>query len=529
VKRLLPYTRSIIVSAYGDWKTARDSLKEYEASDFVGKEEGPEALKEVIDKLTQDLHIGDVRPAIIWLDQLSSEKIRDQLFPDDKDIPADQADELICRMFPKAEEVTLQVISDDSASDSSTSERISALRRSSRVFFASIKGERAYQIVKIARTRKIAQERGNYRTYLEKGLRDNRRPVMSADALLWDMGAIAYSYLGMSADGMPGAPQPFSKHYQQKADIALVLRPLQRFFDENNWGEWLKERRYMHCSLFDAYNRSWNNVFSLAKLDQWRTEPEHITFPELRGTFPNPTYWVSQHYQATTFIQAREAITHGDLHGDNLFVDDAHAWPLDFERTEYGPLLRDFVELIQDIVTRLAQIDDLSVLYALVVAICAPTQPNMPMRLPVLVQQHEHASKAFWVVQGLQELAYACTQYEDRREYLWGLLLNNLFAMTLLQDQANLARYRRTQLFASIVCTRLQRLNRAWPPTTWPSIEWALLPNTEPPGLPAAGSIAANNATALNGNASGPMLSGTFTGPVTVHIAHVAEASEEQG
>ena len=69
---------------------------------------------------------------------------------------------------------------------------------------------------------------------------------------------------------------------------------------------------------------------------------------------PNPVTWVLKHRVDSSTLSARQAITHGDLHGDNIFVDDIHAWAIDFERSGEGHILRDFTELEVDILTRLA-------------------------------------------------------------------------------------------------------------------------------------------------------------------------------
>ncbi len=49
-----------------------------------------------------------------------------------------------------------------------------------------------------------------------------------------------------------------------------------------------------------------------------------------------------------------EAVTHGDLHGDNLLIDSRkNAWVIDFERSGEGHVLQDFIELESDILNRL--------------------------------------------------------------------------------------------------------------------------------------------------------------------------------
>ncbi len=57
--------------------------------------------------------------------------------------------------------------------------------------------------------------------------------------------------------------------------------------------------------------------------------------------------------------KTRVAITHGDLHGDNLLVDNQkNVWVIDFERCGEGHILQDFIELEADIFNRLEEHND---------------------------------------------------------------------------------------------------------------------------------------------------------------------------
>ena len=169
------------------------------------------------------------------------------------------------------------------------------------------------------------------------------------------------------------------------------------------------------------------------------------------------------------------AVTHGDLHGDNLFVDAQNAWPIDFERTGPGPILRDFVELIQDLLTRAARFSlaDLPVFYELAVAICTPIRPDQRMQMTQAIKDHPEAHKAFAVVQDLQLLAATRTQYTDRREYLWGLLLNSLFVVRLLDQEQDTTRREITLLLAAVICDRLACWGKQdWRPKDSPPLNW---------------------------------------------------------
>jgi hypothetical protein len=94
------------------------------------------------------------------------------------------------------------------------------------------------------------------------------------------------------------------------------------------------------------------------------------------------------------------------------------------------------------------------------------------MPLTAAIRDNAEALKAIEVVRGLQALAYERAQYDDQREYLWGLLLNNIFVLTLLPEGGG--RQVRTLLFASVICGRLDQWERrgTWPPHDWPAVAW---------------------------------------------------------
>jgi FixJ family two-component response regulator len=478
VPKLHP-TAAIIVSGFGDRKSVVSALKEYGAFDFVGKEDGPEQIQKTIEEAAHQLSACVHRAHISWSHDLSSERIRDLLFPDRPDVPDDEADELIGRMFPQAQRVALTLIADDlDAPLDDLSEvfgPVSALRRQSRVFRATIDDQRAFRVVKLARTDKIARELSNYHTYVQFGLQEMYRPEQFAEALLWDIGGVAYSYVGNSGLGAPGGPRTFTTYYRAAERADQILPPLRHFFALTNWGNWYRnEIKPLGMSLFDAYDTIWRGVLRRS-LNTWAHHDRQHQIDGFPASLPNPTRWLADHFQTSQLVlHTRQAVTHGDLHGDNLFVDKDRAWPIDFERTGPGPILRDFVELTQDIMTRIGRLGagDLDVMYELIMAICASQLADTSMPISAAIRDNAEALKALEVVRGLQCLAYERAQYDDQREYLWGLLLNNMFVLTLLPEDSG--RQARTLLFASVICSRLDHWERrsAWPPKDWPPIEW---------------------------------------------------------
>jgi hypothetical protein len=205
------------------------------------------------------------------------------------------------------------------------------------------------------------------------------------------------------------------------------------------------------------------------RLENFGHQEEKWAFPGLSASLTNPVPWALRHANDSLIPDSRQAITHGDLHGDNLFVDSEHAWAIDFERTGPGHILRDFIELEVDIVTRLVSFPshDLSRLYELAVVLAKPSEPAASIRGTSGLLAEPETRKALGVVAGLRRLAYEVTDYQDAREYLWGLLLDTLFVAALAAEGA--PQRERALLFGSVLCERLRHWGGEWPPGDWPA------------------------------------------------------------
>ena len=188
-----------------------------------------------------------------------------------------------------------------------------------------------------------------------------------------------------------------------------------------------------------------------------------ITIDGLPGLYLNPFRWIIEHKTDSFISNAKQAITHGDLHGDNLFVEEEHAWAIDFERSKHGPILRDFVELEVDIVTRLVRLPskDLQSFKGFVMLLCTPVTPTAAFLIPV-DEQNKEFLKGLEVIQALRVMAQKVTGYQDIREYYWGLLLDTAFSVFSAEIESE--KRWRGLAFASILCERLNHWASDWPP-----------------------------------------------------------------
>lgn len=481
---------AIIRSSFGDYVTAREALKQYGAFYFVGKEEHTHVLKAAIEDAARSVAAGGTGPTIIWelvdvpADSSPEQSVLSQLFPSKDDlspntqhqlpgreeIPPDEVSQIVGMLFPGKSRVMLRPMAHEEASVTPSTDVV--LRRSSRVFEAIVDNEPRRRVVKLARTGKIDTEVTQYQKHVENGLPAALRTQLESKALLWDLGGIVYNYLGQDDDLVI-----FRAFYQQQKAKA-ILRPLKAHF--KNWSHWYRnEARQLHRSLFSVYDELWNGALS-ERLGAWGKEDAILDLPGLGRVLPNPMRWLLAN-RADSLLRdssLREAITHGDLHSDNLIANANHAFPIDFERTGYGPILRDFIELIQDLSTRVAwALDgqdtgpDLLLIYELAVAWCAPDAPGQPLPWTDWIAADAAAAKLHEVVHELRLLAHRLTHYVDQRELLWGLLLNHLFVEARLWRGSE--RWLRTVLFAAVICGRLERWGRGpWPPPEWPQVQW---------------------------------------------------------
>lgn len=257
----------------------------------------------------QSIASGRYRPKITWSVRGGSAKITKQICSNDPNVPEDAVEEAIGRLFPKARRVKLTILS--SMRDSSS--HVSGLRRRSRVFLANDDSHMAACVVKLGRVEKIRNEIRNYEQYVRFNLPAMYRPEKMADTLLWDVGAVAYSYVGNNGLGTSNGPQTFFNFYRATTSTEDILMPLQHFFDASNWGVYYTfDVTMLGQSLFEAYDASWNGVLN-KEFERWCTHDLTYSFPNVPAELPNATRWITDHVESCFEVEKpRQAVTHGD-------------------------------------------------------------------------------------------------------------------------------------------------------------------------------------------------------------------------
>lgn len=474
---LLAPTVSIIVSGYGDRKTVRDALKSppevpERAYDFIGKQDGPEALQRVIQDAEKTIWhrraVEFVRPY-----GLGPAALATQFSAGDEAIPSDEIDDVLRRLFPQAKRLKIERLGE------SVPIRGMAPRQRSVILKVTVDDHARPVVVKLGRDSWLAKE-GEHFNMVRSYFTPPRYTLFHKDVVLWDIGGAAYEILGEDAS----TAQPFSAYYvtQQVRDIQEALGQFTKL-----WKSLYARKARGKVPLLDTYTNMWGEKWYEALFQHNEKAPCPEYFSGLG--LPDPIAWFRERIVSSPDGQASIPLTdvtliHGDLHGDNLLVDERQGvWVIDYERTGPGPLLHDFTELEMDILTRLARLEDEpACFYDLMLAVLKPFDSQQKLESTQRILGSSKARKALSVIVSLREQASAIGEKDDKydqRLYFWSLLLNALYRLYLWRPEVStaapaVARYRQQQIYslAGMICHRLDNWLRPWPPREWPLCSW---------------------------------------------------------
>jgi CheY-like chemotaxis protein len=451
-------TESIILSGFLDYQVVQKGIQEWGALSFVGKQEGPSRLKERLERAINQ-HCASQRSLRIGPSHLLQRALHD-VFPGDDQVPKDEVEDVLVRLFPDANRLRLEQVE-------STGLSLSRVPRPRSKIFLVYKDDLQPEVLKLARAGKIIKEVQQYKNFIEDRLVGYFSPPIKNWQALWDLGGAVYPFMGSTQ------VQPFARYYAS-ASVTDIEHSLRHFFTQT-WSKLYEMQTKRKKYIFEGYCDVWD-------VDWYSERLVHLTglFPGRKGPLrmqltqaPDPVLWLIDRVNgAGEMPLTKMAVTHGDLHGDNILVDEnRHMWVIDFERSGFGPILQDFVELEIDILTRLSNIPehDFTTFYVLTVWIARLGHID---ELPLLPRSTNlELIKAMQVIASLRRLARECTGETDLRPYLWGLILNALFRASLQQHPRYLPNRQRALMLASILCHRLDHWETNWPPAEWPAID----------------------------------------------------------
>jgi thiamine kinase-like enzyme/CheY-like chemotaxis protein len=455
--------KSIILSGYSNQKILREIIDNYKDVNFISKSDSPETIRQVLD--TEARKVSAEKRGL----QFSNINVLNQITHTalgslTSEYP-DQIADVFAQLFPKALNLKLEKL--DSRPFPS---RISTVPRPQSVVLKVYEEDLEPVIVKLARAKKIQIEADRYYEFISGRVTRGFTAHLERHAILWDIGGALYSYVG------DFDVQTFSRYYEEKP-IEDIEEALRSFFTVSWFKHYAKAHDQQNVSLFDLYNNVWGDWYE--KRVKKFTPTSNLIANGIHENLglPEPIEWfkdkISENREKdlSRVRETRIAVTHGDLHGDNLLIDSKkNAWVIDFERSGEGHILQDFIELESDIINRLeAHNDNLLSYYRLCVIVAKQT----------MIQQLEKSEmefsdlrihKALQTISIIRSLANQCTGLADAREYLLGLLFNTIFRATIAYNEHDNERQNRALLLASIFCHRLEHWDDPWPPEEWKSL-----------------------------------------------------------
>ncbi|WP_420645186.1 response regulator [Candidatus Leptofilum sp.] len=290
----------------------------------------------------------------------------------------------------------------------------------------------------------------------------------------------------LTADAVTQADVHYSRHlgtllYTFAEKQGVALKEFDEFYQRSETSQIIASLR----NLFEQTYRFWfaNPERDLADVpslyyDAFQLDPKKLTgriqvvLPELdpdddliqltpgKENVINPIAWLQKHKQECV-IQVNKCITHGDLTGRNIMVDESgRCWLIDFYRTYKSHILRDFVILETDVKYRLMSLLSLTDFLHFEEALLEADRQKQPPILPPSFSKD--ARKAAEVVFALRQLAHRYahsfnTQQNDaRQEYLLSQLMGTLNVVRLRHISEN--RKLQAMHSAVMICEELDLL-----------------------------------------------------------------------
>jgi CheY-like chemotaxis protein len=454
----------LIISGHGNAYQA-DESRDKGAISFIGKEIDPLDKKRKLQGAAKRICARDHGLNIKTKDMLSS--VARTLF--DPSVPSechDQIVDIFVRLFPEAVQLDLEKIGAEvTSSDFSTAPRPRS------VVLRVREDTKQPVIVKFARRQKIEEEITHFEQYIRDRLVGNFVPELRGSEILWDIGGMKLKYIGR-------IQQTFANFFQNEP-YEKIERSLKNFFEET-WSEHYKNKKPLKdVSLFELYYNVWgkewyDRVCRTEDPDIARLTGVHLRQNLKEDDTQTVVEWI-QHIAANknsdkdpsktemTFT----AITHGDLHADNLLIDESqHGWVVDFERTGPGHVLQDFVELESDLITRMSSQRDFRAFYHLCIA-AVQSGSIGDIRLDDPLLSDPETQKLLKTISAIRTIALNRSDISDMRQYLFGLFFNAVFRATIIPKEEGNKNQILAWVFADVLFHRLDHWNEPWPPAEW--------------------------------------------------------------
>jgi CheY-like chemotaxis protein len=486
VKTTDPAIPKIILTNYPTWEATREALgPDAEgippAADFLCKGDGLEALLGAVERafqthvrLNPDLEIIFGYPPASLACLASLTEAEREIGPWLLDHTEEMAD-LFRRLFHDRQKVILHQM--PQGRGGTTVVQVQPFSEA---------GEETQLVVKCGRREDIRREVARYDEFISPLTRNWSTQKLDVAETL-HFGAVAYTLVG----GFLEETERLTEFYRETPEPATICRIIDHLFDDT-CRLWLQSKaRVARQSLADQYAvrlglhtperqerlrqrsaRLYEEGPGLG-LERIECRKKELVFrfgPGRELIFPDPLdfAWHSDHPALRQ--PALERVSHGDLNGDNVLVDQrGHTWLIDFQHTGWGPILADFAELEGVITFELVRTRNLERLYELEKRLLAPATFDAP--LPEGDDLPLDLRKAQAVIGHLRWRAGQVTG-ADMRQYLVGLLFHALRQVATAggfaagQKRPSHVRQLHAMLAAAMTAYRLQNWGDKW--SGWP-------------------------------------------------------------
>lgn len=455
--------KSIVLSGFQNQKILREMLEKYKDIPFLSKSDAPEKRKQVL-----DTEVGKVCAVKRGL-QINPPGILEGIARNtfSRSLPKeyrDQIADIFAQLFPGASNLKLEKL------DSSLSySQVSTVPRPQSIVFRVYEEDYEPVVVKLARAEKIREEVSRYEKYIGRKVGGNFIAKLERYSLLWDVGGALYSYIG------DFDVKTFSRYYEEHP-IEDIGECLTSFFTVL-WSKSYERRQLQkNISLHGLYEKAWGNWYE-KRVEKFSPNPlQQVVDIQKSLGLPEPIEWFKKNIvenkagDLSIVDLTYEAVTHGDLHGDNILIDSRkNVWVIDFERSGEGHALQDFIELESDILNRLEGRGNDFTADTKIAILIARQDEIKPLDENEIQSMEPPVRKALRAISLLRTLAKQCTTLTDARQYLLGLLFNMIFRATINHSDKTRIRQTRALLLASVFCHRLEHWDKLWPPPEWKS------------------------------------------------------------
>ena len=289
-------------------------------------------------------------------------------------------------------------------------------------------------VAKVGRKDKVETERRNYEANVKHFLTGNS--VAQTDVRYSrHLGTLLYTF----AESKGVALKEFDNFYH-RTESADIIESLRALFKQT-YRYWFDSPERVLVDVpslyFDAFQLDSKKLVGRIQivLPELDAEEEFIQLTPGKDKVLNPIAWLKLH-QGECVIMVHKCITHGDLTGRNIMVDESgKCWLIDFYRTYKSHILRDFVILETDVKYRLMSLLSLTDFLHLEEALLEADRRNQP---PILPPSYSNdARKAADVIFSLRQMAHKYARSfnnesnDARKEYLLSQLMGTLNVVRL--------------------------------------------------------------------------------------------------